>query len=314
MAGTRNHFRYCIALWASCVLSLAACSSGGGGGAATTATFTPAPAPAAPATSGIAVNLQAAKSTVTYQAAAATALGASKGMGNIIMSAAGQGAIITLTTDASGNLSGVGIPAGGITASVSSASGNQRSLTSPFTLDFGFQLDDTFTFTNTYSYTLSQVAAGQGLTSSAYGLWASTGNAPPSDAGTFAFGNLTPATSVPATGSATFNGFTMAMGGAADGSATFSLKGNAQIVANFATQTVITNLTNFSYASSAKGPLPDLTGTSAITGNAYAGAISGSGLAGTINGNFYGSAAQETTGVWQASGGGNAWIGSYGAK
>jgi hypothetical protein len=60
--------------------------------------------------------------------------------------------------------------------------------------------------------------------------------------------------------------------------------------------------------------LPNLTGTSTISGNAYAGAISGGTLTGTINGNFYGSAAQETAGVWQASGGGNTWIGSFGAK
>ena len=60
--------------------------------------------------------------------------------------------------------------------------------------------------------------------------------------------------------------------------------------------------------------LPDLTGTSTLSGNAYAGPIAGTGLTGSINGNFYGYAAQETSGVWQASGGGNTWLGSYGAK
>jgi hypothetical protein len=317
MANSRTHCHCRAALLASCLLSLGGCSGGGGGGSPVAAAPPPAPVTPAPQTSGIAVNLQAAKTTVAYQAAAATVLGASKGMGNIIFSAAGQGATLTLSTDASGNLSGVIIPAGGITDTVSGAGGTGASLTSPLTLDFTFQLNDTLAFTNEHSYTLSQVAAGQGLTSSAYGLWASTGGRLPGDAGAFAFGNLTPAASAPTTGSATFNGFSIGMGGAIDSGATHFLKGNAQIVVNFATQNVTTNLTNFvtgSYTSSAKPSVPDLTGTSTIAGNAYAGAISGGGLAGTINGNFYGTAAQETAGVWQAAGGGNAWIGSFGAK
>jgi hypothetical protein len=231
-------------------------------------------------------------------------------MGNITISAAGQGATVTLTTDASGNLSRVVIPAGGIT---DGAGGPGHPLTSPLTLDFGYQLDDVLAFPGDQADTLSQAAAGQGLTSSAYGLWAVSGTTGAAVGG-LAFGNLTPATSVPVTGSATFNGFTIGLGGATNSNPTQTLQGNAQIIANFATQTVTTNLTNFSYGPSVKAPVPDLTGTSSMTGNAYAGPISGGGLNGTISGNFYGPAAQETAGVWQASGGGNTWIGSYGAK
>jgi hypothetical protein len=295
---------------------LAACSGGGGGGSSVATTPPPTPAAPTAATSGIPINLQPAKTTVAYPAAAVTAIGASKGMGNVTIAAAGQGASVTLRTDASGNLSSVVIPAGSIDHTVSTASAGLN-LTSPGTLDFTFQLNDTLAFTDEQTYTLSQVAAGQGLTSSAYGLWASTGKTLPGDAGAFAFGNLTPATSVPTTGSATYNGFTIGAGGAINGGATYSLKGNAQIIANFASQTVTTNLTNFvtgSYTTTAKISVPDLAGTSTITGNAYTGPISGGGLTGTINGNFYGSAAQETAGVWQASGGANAWIGSFGAK
>ncbi len=308
------------------VLFLTGCS--GGGSAATSAPLAVPPTqtqtqPQPLSTSGVAVNLQASNTTVTYQAAAVTASVTSSGIGNVTISAAGQSAIITLTTDASGNLSGVTIPAGNISDSVSRAGGTGRSLTDPLTLDFYYQLQDVFTSANgrdqTLGYTLSQVAAGQGLTSSAYGLWASTGNGTPSGAGALAFGNLTPATSVPATGSATFNGFTTGLGGATNGSAAFVLKGNAQIIANFASQAVTTNLTsigteNISNNSSVLAFIPNLTGTSTISGNAYTGPISGGSLTGTINGNFYGSAAQETAGVWQASGGGNAWIGSFGAK
>jgi hypothetical protein len=155
------------------------------------------------------------------------------------------------------------------------------------------------------------------LNYAAYGLWASGDTATAGRAGTFAFGNLTPTASVPATGSATFNGTTIGVGAATSGSTVYALQGTAQIIANFATQSVTTNLTNLGTKNiwtNAVGSLPNLSGTSTISGNAYAGTIAGTGLTGTINGNFYGPAAQETAGVWQASGGGNAWIGSYGAK
>ena len=316
----RSYLRSCLPILALCLVPLGGCSGGGGG--SPPGTSTPAPTQALPTTgttSGVAVNLQAAKTTVTYPAAAATAIGASKGMGNITMAVVGQGATITLSTDTSGNLSGVTIPAANINDMVSGGGGPGRALTDPLRLDFYYQLQDVFAFTNDSGYTISQAAAGQGLTSSAYGLWAATGKAFPSDAGAFAFGNLTPPTAIPATGSATFSGFTVGFGGATDGSTAFVLKGNAQIIANFASQTVTTNLTNFqtdniSRNSPVTALVPSLTGTSTISGNAYAGGISGGSLIGTINGNFYGSAAQETAGVWQASGGGNAWLGSFGAK
>lgn len=314
---------HCAALLA--FLSLAGCSGGGG----STAPSTPAPTTSAPLTqappptSAIPVNVQAPSTTVTYQAAAASATGTTKSISNVSISAVGEGAIITLGTDSSGNLSRLVIPAAGIDASINGSGSKGYSLADPATLLAYWQIADplatTSIYNDTYGYALSQAAAGQGLTSSAYGIWASTMIQVPARTGTFAFGNLTPAASVPSTGSATFNGFTVGVGGASDGSGAYFLRGNAQIVTNFATQSVTTNLTNFTTAnlnalSPAQISLPDLTGISAISGNAYAGAISGGGLSGTIHGNFYGSAAQETVGVWQASGGGNAWIGSFGAK
>jgi len=318
---THMSFRACIAVILSSA-GLAACSGGGGSGASSAAVSLPPQTPAL-TTSGIALNLQPANTVVMYQAAAATATGAGGGMGNITFSGVGQGATVTLTADASGNLSKLTIPAGSINNTYSASNVvNNYSLTSPRTLDFTFQLSDTLAFHDEDSSTLSQVAAGQGLSSSAYGMWASTTKTYPGNTGVFAIGNLTPATSVPSTGSATFNGFTIGTGGAinsnsSDGSSIFLLKGNVQIIANFSSQKVTTNLTNFvtsAYTTSPPVSVPDLTGTSSVSGNAFTGPIVGGGLTGTINGNFYGSAAQETVGVWQASGGGNAWIGSFGAK
>lgn len=318
---TRLSIYACIGLILLSV-GLAACS-GGGGGVASSAAVSVLPQNPAPTTSGIALNLQPANTTVTYQALAATATGAGRGMNNITLSGVGQGATVTLTSDVSGNLSKLAIPAGNISNTYTANNGaSNYSLISPRTLDFTFQLSDTLAFHGEDSSTLSQVAAGQGLSSSAYGMWASTTKNYPGDVGVFAIGNLTPATSVPSTGSATFNGFTIGTGGAinsnsSDGSSAFFLKGNVQIIANFSSQKVTTNLTNFvigAYTASPPPSVPDLTGSSSISGNAFTGPVTGGGLTGTINGNFYGSAAQETAGVWQASGSGNAWIGSFGAK
>ena len=178
-------------------------------------------------------------------------------------------------------------------------------------------LSQIFGFPNTNGAVITQSVGAQSLNYAAYGLWASGDTAASGRAGTFAFGNLTPGASVPTTGSATFNGTTTGVGGATGGSTVYALQGNAQIIANFATQSVTTNLTNLgtqNISTNATSSLSNLTGTSSISGNAYAGPIAGTGLTGTINGNFYGPAAQETAGVWQANGGGISWIGSYGAK
>jgi hypothetical protein len=307
-----NRTRCGAALLVSCLLPLAGCGGGGSYNAPAAPVFSPG---GGIAQGGTPLNLQAANTSVTYQAAAATAMAAKWGAASI--SAAGQGATITLSTDAKGDLTTVVIPAGGINNTFSGGAGSK--LSDSNTLYFGYQLDDFTQFTNEVSYTISQAATGAGLTASAFGEWFSNGNTLPGNAGVIAFGNLTAPGSVPATGSATYNGNTIGMGGAADGSSVFTVMGNAQIIANFATQNVTTNLTaltagNVAFASKTVPSVPDLSGMSALSGNAYSGPIAGGGLTGTINGNFYGASAQETAGVWQASGGGIAWIGSFGAN
>jgi len=292
-------------------LSVAACSGGGG--------MTAAPIPAAPSPvvtpGGAPVNLQAAGTRVAYPAAALTAAVASTG--SVTTSASGQGATVTLGTDASGNLNALIFNLPGLSLQYPAP---LNSL-SPLTADaIASILNDNLGPPRTIGAALSQAGAGQVLSASAYGLWLYTDAQNTAQIGSFAFGNLTPSGSVPVTGSATFNGFAIGADSTPNGGSVYAVQGNAQIIANFATQSVTTNLTNLSvrnppYAPAATiGSLPNLTGTSTISGNAYAGAISGGTLTGTINGNFYGSAAQETAGVWQASGGGNTWIGSFGAK
>ena len=321
----RNRLDYSAAVLAPGLLLLAACSSGGGGGGAMSAATAPAPA----AVTNPAINdngrttFQAPNTTVAYQAASATALVTSTGVGGIVNAASGQGATITEINDPSGLTKIIfNIPTAGATFTQQYSSSvwdydGQVYAAIPSSAQLVTILRDTFGFPNTTSAIITQSIGAQSLNSAAYGLWASGDTATTGRAGTFAFGNLTPAASVPAAGSATFNGSTMGVGGATGGSTVHALQGKAQIIANFATQSLSTSLTNLStqnISSNAIGSLPDLTGTSTISGNAYAGPIAGTGLAGTINGNFFGSAAQETAGAWQASGGGNSWIGSYGAK
>lgn len=290
-------------------LLLAGCSSGGGGGVSATAAPT-AIAPSTPQTSagsGGPINLQGANSTVDYKAAAL--------YGSALYPAPGT-ASVTLTTDASGNLKIISFNLPGFGLKDASPSVIPSS---SITADLGnlvLIFRETFGFVSTQGYTLSQVAGPQTLSSSAFGLWGS-GDVMGGGAGGFAFGNLTPANSMPPSGSATFNGTVIGLGTANNATATYALQGEAQINANFSNQSVTTRLTNLNtmnLSTNAKGSLPELAGTSTIAGNAYSGSIAGGGLTGTVTGNFYGSAAQETTGVWQASGGGSFWGGSYGAK
>lgn len=298
-------------------LLLAACSGGGGGGG-----MAAAPAPAAPAPvvtpPGAPVNLQAASTRVAYPAAAVTGVVTSTAPGSVITSASSQGATITLGTDASGKLNALIFNLPGLSVQYPAP---LTSLSSPLSLDsIASALNDNLGPGNSLGAVLSQAAAGQILSASSYGLWLHTDDSNTAQAGSFAFGNLTPAASVPVTGSATFNGFAIGTASTLNGGSLYAVQGNAQIIANFATQSVTTNLTNLAVGNQPYAPaatitsLPNLSGTSAMTGNSYAGTISGGALSGTINGNFYGPAAQETAGVWQASGGGNQWIGSFGAK
>lgn len=314
-----NRWNYSAAFLASGLFLLAACSSGGGGAPSTVS----APVPVAPvgAQEGL-LSFQASNTTVAYPAASATALVTNSGVGGVTNAASGQGATITVTTGGGAIKVAFDVPTTGATFTqqfVSSVWDYDGLISggTPSPAGLAGWLKGLFGSPNTSGALLTQFIGAQSLNYAAYGLWASGDTATTGRAGAIAFGNQTPTASVPATGSATFNGSTMGVGGATSGSTIYALKGNAQIIADFSAHTVTTNLTNLAtqnISTNAVGSLPDLTGKSSISGNAYAGPVAGTGLTGTINGNFYGSAGQETAGVWQASGGGNSWIGSYGAK
>jgi len=263
------------------------------------------------------LNLQGAGSMVNYPAAAVVTHINSSDLTEL---ASGQGAIATLNSDSGGNLKSIVLTIPGMPRVTPVIISSLTSDTTIAAQNVADTLTENFGSASSIGHTLTQVSAGQTLSSSAYGIWILSGSSVSPQLGTYAIGNLTPAASMPMTGSATFIGNTIGANNVTDKDAIHGLQGIVQIIANFSNQTATTNLTNLVvrnppyYPASPISVLPDLTGVSAMSGNGYVGPISGGGLAGTIHGNFYGSTAQETAGVWQASGGGITWVGSYGAK
>jgi hypothetical protein len=284
-------------------------------------------APVAPQTTStpaltIPANFQAANTTTTYPLTASTKIADSTGLRDPVVD--DSPTTVRITTSADGKLSTLvfSLPLGG--ANHDAPVG--LTLADPIQLaQLASILKPIYGPNPTgddYVLGLSQSAGAQTLSSSAFGLWATSYETDKNGNGAgrayaFAFGNLTPASSMPATGSATYNGTTTGLGGGGGDNSVYALQGKAQIVANFSAQSVATSLTNLTTQNiytNAMSSLPDLTGTSTISGNAYSGPIAGTGFSGSIKGNFFGPAAQETAGVWQASGGGSTWLGSYGAK
>jgi len=328
----KTSFYHVIVFAIVCSLPMAACGGGGGGvGPNATASSVPASSPApAPApqqttptpTVTVPANFQPANTTITYPITSAVAGPSSTGLTPASPSEGLTAAIVT--TDASGSFGRISFSLPNVAGKTVTADVNLTfvspqlsQLASMLKQVFGPFIDD-----DAIVLALVQSAGSQALTSSAFGLWGGAYENDPSGNGAgrayaFAFGNLTPSASVPATGSANFNGTTTGMGGGGGTNSLYALQGNAQMIANFSTQSVtskFTNLTTQNIYTNATGALPDLTGTAAISGNAYSGPITGTGLTGSLNGHFYGSAAQETAGVWLAAGAGNSWMGSFGAK
>jgi len=319
MNGRFGYFMVFVMLFAQ---PLGGCSSGGSS-PAPASTSTPAPvsqpAPVVPQATAIPAvamlaNFQAANTTATYRLTAATEIVDTTGLREV-MNYDGP-TTVTITTDAGGKFSKASFNLANAAPDITLADPAQVAQVTSVLMQTYYAPDPP----DGVGLALSKIAGAQTLSSSAYGLWTTSYEIDPHGHGagrgySLAFGSLTPANAVPAGGSATLNGTTIGVGGGND--ALYALHGNAQIVANFSNQSVVTNLTNLSIqntSTKAASALPDLTGTGTISGNGYSGAIAGTGLIGSITGSFYGSAAQETAGVWKAAGGGNIWMGSFGAK
>jgi hypothetical protein len=164
------------------------------------------------------------------------------------------------------------------------------------------------------------------LSFSSYGFWvnvqsfdATTGET--GALGGIAFGNLTPASGMPTTGSASYSGRTV--GAAVDGTTQSLLAGTVNINANFGAMSVsgtfvINDVTSGIPTSFATLTMP-ATAIAPGAGGAYngtlVGALPGGAVTGSaVQGHFYGPQANETAGTWSAKNSVTTAVGGFGAK
>jgi hypothetical protein len=311
---------------------LAACGGGGGGGG------DPQPVSSGSGSSGTSgseptitggngngtTTIQPPSTTNTYNVSSASAnFNAANGVTATsltqtdALNAGGGINTVTATTDASGHVTSASVnivDANGITFKVSNV---PVAAVGSFTLA---QLSAAIqNISNSAPGSFGFLAAG--LNSSFFGGWIEKVDASNIQIGSGAGGNETPVGSMPISGVATYNGQTFGTGAtllAATGMTPFAFIGNASVSADFGKQTVgvtFSNLVTQNLVNNSRGALANISGTGgAISGNKYSVAVSGGGLSGNTLGTFYGSAAQETAGVWQAAAGNTIVQGSFAAK
>jgi hypothetical protein len=164
------------------------------------------------------------------------------------------------------------------------------------------------------------------LNFSSYGIWENvTGTANGLDIGStggIAFGNTTPVSGIPTSGTATYTGSTV--GAAVDGSTQKVLVGTVSLTANF-TQMNINGSFNINSVGAnntttpwANLTMPTTSIASGVAGGPYSGTLTGNLptgaiTAGEVKGSFNGPAAQETAGVWAATDNVTHAVGAFGA-
>ena len=159
-----------------------------------------------------------------------------------------------------------------------------------------------------------------------YGYWQSNTSAVQSHAA-YVTGYATPASSVPTTGTATYNGSAQAHifypnTQWQNGIGQDYVNGNASLQANFGTRVIngsLTNMTNGSVPWNSVSLLGAISGgnfsgtTAATSAPGNPSSLSGS-ASGTFSGLFFGPAAEELGAVWTLSDGSKTVIGTIGAK
>ena len=162
------------------------------------------------------------------------------------------------------------------------------------------------TGSNTPTFVLERMGPAVGLSVSDFGAWANIdGSTGVITNGGFFAGGIASGTTVPTTGSATYNGTYIAdLKVHAESTA---ISGGIRLNANFAQSTISSTFTS--------GALADHpTATGSITGPTF-GAGGGSGLSSyTVTGQFYGANAAEATGAINGFAGTGGFSGSFGAK
>ena len=156
-----------------------------------------------------------------------------------------------------------------------------------------------------------------------FGVWNRLTSPTSFDAGVFSFGSPTPATALPTTGNATFNG--LANGFFVDSThAAFFTTAQMTANVNWLTPSITFSTTNtqvvgITAPSSTGTPNSGLnfTGTFNYTGgvNAFSGAVtSNNNMTGSVTGRYYGPNAEEIGGVYNLGGAAGTMMGGFGGK
>ena len=158
-----------------------------------------------------------------------------------------------------------------------------------------------------------------------FGAWNRLSSSTSFDAGVFSLGAATPASAVPVTGTATFNGLANGFFAPSAGAAVFTTA-NMTAIANFQAQSISFSTTNTQTVSLVNGATTpngnlNLTGTFNYQpgSNLFSGAVATAPastiqMSGTGTGRFYGPTAQEIGGIYNLNGTGGSMIGSFGGK
>ncbi|MDY0264456.1 MAG: transferrin-binding protein-like solute binding protein [Sulfurospirillum cavolei] len=147
-----------------------------------------------------------------------------------------------------------------------------------------------------------------------WGTWStelSASNKTVVDGSRWIAGKLTPTTSMPSSGTATYNGTVQGM--SYESGALKTLNGTHTMNANFASGT-ITGTMNVNYASSGASYATTNLNAVSISGNGFAGGLNGTDNTGSIKGSFYGPAANEIGGTWALSKTGSSAAGIFAGK
>lgn len=225
---------------------------------------------------------------------------------------AGSGSV-TLTVDGSGNVTALTINGAQSAVSFSAANGSTFASTGGITAAASG---------NRESFAVGAAVGTLGYNYQTFGAWVTGLGTGSGNAGAISAGAVTPVSSVPTTGTATYNG--TAGGIYVDTSgATYLAAGSSTLNANFANHSVSYSTSGTTAVAAATGTaLPDPsvlnmqgTLTLAAGANAFSGAVSTSTLSGTASGQFYGPNANEVGGTFALKGSGvSSYLGAFGAK
>lgn len=298
----------------ACAIILSACSSGGGSSGSSSPAVNQPSASVAPTvafTSWSAVPIPGTV-TITGKTVEASYISNPQASGFPVTS---HSALTTGTANGSITYNSAGTrTALAITGSQSGVSFNASELASSGTVVFGAAVT---TSADGKTQMIYSDTAALGVNYQAYGIWATGLGTGSGFGGAASVGSATPASSVPASGTATFTG---GAGGLLIDTTglQYLVRGNSTLVANFGTRSLnfSTSGSTFTTGQSASGL--NMTGTltySSGSGNFSGSVTSPSISSGTAQGSFYGPAANELGGTFVLTGTGvQTFFGAFGGK